>query len=191
MLSTGCGCRLKAVEVGADFGVGPVGVADDFASDYALAIDDVGFGPSFSVVELGGGLIGVADGDQVDMAAGDETGVGVGVFVDADGEDGQVGAVVVKLDQARHLLNAGGALRPPEVEQDDFAAIAGQVDGGCAVGYGEVGRSLAGEVGMCAAVARGGKSERQKKNGEEETTVPHVSIIRSERAIRHGEGWAG
>ena len=60
---------VKTVEVGADLGVGPVRVADDFAADDALAIDDVGFGPSFGVVELGGGLVGIADGDQVDVAA--------------------------------------------------------------------------------------------------------------------------
>jgi hypothetical protein len=36
-----------------------------------------------------------------------------------------------------------------------------------------------------AAVASGGKGHRQEKKGEKETRGPHVSIIRSERAIRH------
>jgi len=46
-----------------------------------------------------GGLVGVAHSDQIDVTAGNEAGVGVGVFVDADGEDGESGFVVMELKQ--------------------------------------------------------------------------------------------
>ena len=37
--------------------------------------------------ELGGGLVGIAHGDEVDVVAGEEAGIGIGVFVDADGRE--------------------------------------------------------------------------------------------------------
>ena len=89
---------LHALEIGADLGVGPVRVADDLAADDALAVDDIGLGPSLGVVKPGGGLAGVADGDEVDVPADEEAAVSVGVVVDADGEDGQIGPVVVEFD---------------------------------------------------------------------------------------------
>ena len=124
---------LERAEVVADFGVGPVGVAYDFASDDARAIDDVGFGPALCVVELCGGLIRIADGGEVDVMAGKKAAVGGRVLVDADRQDGEFGVVVLKLEERRHLLDAGRAPGGPEVEQDYTAAVAGQVNGGFAI----------------------------------------------------------
>ena len=105
----------------ADFGAGPVVGADEFAADDAIAVDDVGFGPHVGVEELGGDSVGVAHGDEVDVMAGEEAGVGVGVFVDADGEDGEVWACRGEAARSEGIsCNAGRAPGCPEVEQDDL-----------------------------------------------------------------------
>src|ERR1035441_8403637 len=62
---------LQALEIGADLGAGPVLRADELAPDDALAVDDVGLGPGLGVVEFGRGLGGVADRNQVHVAAGE------------------------------------------------------------------------------------------------------------------------
>lgn len=73
---------LQGLEEGADFGVGPILRADEFAADEALTIDDVGLGPHLSAEELGGGLVGITDGDEIEVAAIEE--VLVLVFVGVD-----------------------------------------------------------------------------------------------------------
>jgi hypothetical protein len=186
-----CGTRSafrisEVLEEGADFWAGPVLGADELAADYAFAVDDVGFRPHVGVEEICGGLLGVADGDEVDVAAKQEAGVGVGVLVDADGEDGEAGLVVVEFEKRWQFDDAGLAPSGPEVEQDDLAAITGEVDGGCAVGYGEIGGGLAGLGGMGAAVAGGDKGQREKEKDGEESREPHILIIRSGRAGTKG-----
>ena len=136
-----------------DLGVGPVGVAYDFASDDALAIDDVGLGPALGAVEFCNRLVGIADGVEVNPKAFQETAVGARVFVDADGEDGKIGALVMELDERGCLLDTGRALTPPEVEQDDFTAVVGEADGVVAVADSEVGGDFAGLAGVGATIA--------------------------------------
>ena len=179
--------QSKATEIGSNFGVGPVRVADDFAADYALTIDDVGFGPAVGAVELRDFLVGIADGVQIDVEAREEAAVGAGIFVDADGEDGDVGAVVMELHQGRCLLNAGRALAPPEIQQYDFAAVVGKMNGIFAVVDGEVGGHPVSIHGRRTAVARRGKCEHQQKAESDQTRKPHVSIIRSGGDRK--EGW--
>jgi hypothetical protein len=177
---------LERLEKGADGGAGPVLRADVFAADDAVAVDDVGLRPHVGVEEFGSGLAGVADGDEVDMTPGDEGGIGVRVIVNADADDDQAGHIAVKLKERRQLLDAGGALTPPEVEQDHAAAIAGQMDGGGAVRDGEVG---SGDIELCgphAAVAGRRKREGEEKREGESRGEPHLLIIRSERAERNG-----
>jgi hypothetical protein len=93
-----------------------------------------------------------------------EAGVGIGILVDADGQDGEIGALMVELDEGRHLLNAGGAPSGPEVHQDHLSTIAGQMHGGGAVGDGEVGGALAHLGGMGAAIAAGREGQRHEQN---------------------------
>ena len=176
--------RSKAVQIIADLGAGPVLRADEFAADDAVAVDQVGFRPHVGVVELRCGLRWVAHRDEIDVMTDKETGIGSGIVVDADGEDGQGGHLVVQFEERRQLLEARGALAPPEVEQDDIAAIAGQMHGGGAVGDRKIGRGLVGLRGMRAAVARRDKGDGRQKNPDQDTRKPHISIIRSERAGR-------
>ena len=121
---------LQALEVGANLGAGPVLLADEFAADDAVAVDHVGLGPLVGVVELGCALVGVADSDQVHMAANKKAAVGVRIFVDADGEDGQIGLIAVEFEERGQFDDARLALTPPEIEQDNFASIVGQMDRG-------------------------------------------------------------
>ena len=139
---------LEVAEVVADFGVGPVGVADDFAADDAFSVDDVGFWPTVGAVELGDFLVGIADGVEIDVKSSEEAAVRAGVFVDADGEDGEVGAVVMEFHQGRRFLDAGRALAPPEIQQDYFAAVVGETDGVFAVADGEVGATRSAFAGI-------------------------------------------
>ena len=62
------------------------------------------------------------------------------------------------------------------------------MDGGGAVGDGEVRSSLAGLGRMRAAVAAGREGQRHKQSEREEPREPHIPIIRSERAQRKGGG---
>jgi hypothetical protein len=159
----GCDCEknLEVIEVVADFGVGPVGVADDLAADKALSVDDVGLGPAVGAVKLGYFLVGVAHGVEIDMESSKEAAVGAGVFVDADGQDGDVGAIVLELHECRRLLDAGRALAPPEVQQDDFASVIGEADGVFAVAHGEVGSHSVGIRWDCSPVAGCGADEHE------------------------------
>jgi hypothetical protein len=89
------------------------------------------------------------------MMFNDEARIGGAIVVDADGENGETGLLVVEREERGHLLNAGRAPGSPEIEQDNLATVARQVNRGCAVRDGEVGSKFAGLRGMRAAIARG------------------------------------
>lgn len=149
----------------ANLSAGPVLGADKFAADHALTVNDVRFRPHLGVIEGGGFLRGVADGDQVDVVTAEEVSVSAGVLVDADGQHGYTGQVVVQVKQGRHLLHAGAAPGSPEIEQHHATAIVGQVYGCFAVRDGEVRRCFANLSGTRAAIAahRGRQRSQQKK----------------------------
>jgi hypothetical protein len=89
---------------------------------------------------------------------------------------------MVEREQRGHLFDARYAPACPEVKQDNVAAVAGQMNGGRAVGDGEIGGNLAGLGGMRAAIARRQRSQSQKEDQDEAAREPHLLIIRSERA---------
>ena len=126
--------RSKAVEISSNLGAGPVLRSDELAADDSLAVDD---------------------GGQVDMMFNDEARIGGTIVVNADGENGEAGLLMMEREKRWHLLNAGSAPRCPEIEQDDLAAVIRQMNCGCAVGDGEVGSRFAGLRGVRTAIARG------------------------------------
>jgi hypothetical protein len=68
------------------------------------------------------------------------------------------------------------------------------VDGGRAIGDREVGGFLPDLAGMRAAIAGGHERQWEKKKDGEKTKVPHILIIRSNRAgrkVRNEQEWAG
>ena len=89
--------------------------------------------------------------------ANDEARVGGAIVVDADRENDEIGLLMVKREERRHLLDTRHAPGSPKVEQDNLAAVAGKMNGGRAVRDGEVGCGLAGLRGMRTAAARGQK----------------------------------
>ena len=113
---------LHLCEVAHDVGIGPVLRADEFAAQDALAVDDVGFGNLDGAVERVDALVGVADGDEIDVVLDEELVIDVGVLVHADGDDFKVGHLLMQREQAGELFDAGRTPCGPEVEHDDFAA---------------------------------------------------------------------
>ena len=150
---------LEVFEVVEDFGAGPVLGADEFAAEDAGAVDDVSFGDLGGAVEGVDALIAVADGDEVDVVAGEELAVEVVVLVDADADDGELGHLFLEFEEAGEFFDAGGAPGGPEVEDDDAAAEAGEIEGLDAVGDFEEGGGGAEAVGVVAAVAAGGEEQ--------------------------------
>lgn len=161
------------VEVAEDFGAGPVLGGDEFSAEDALAIDDVGLGDLGGAVEGVDAGGGVADGEEVDVVLVEEALVGVGVFVHADGDDGDAGGFVLHGEEAGELFNARGAPGGPEVEDDDLAAEFAEVDGAGGVGDDELGSGAADAVGVVAAVAAGEKKYAQQ---EPDVDLMHDSL---------------
>ena len=109
-------------------------------------------------------LCGVADGEEVDVILLEEVLVDVGVFVHADGDDGDLGKDLLHGEEAGQLVDAGGAPGSPEVEDDDVAAEFAEVDGAGGVGDDELWGWVADVSGVVSAVATG-----NEKYCEEET----------------------
>jgi hypothetical protein len=152
------------VEVVDDLGAGPVLRVYEFAADDAVAVDYVGLrdlGGAVQRVDAGGG---VADGEEIDVVLGEEALIDVGIFVHADGDDGDLGEAALHGEQAGEFLNAGDAPGGPEVEDDDVAAVAAEVGGAEAVGDDELGRGFAQGFGMRAAVAAGGEQRGEEQS---------------------------
>src|SRR4051794_22943575 len=101
---------LKTAEVSANLRVRPVGVAHNFAANHAFAVDDVGLGPAVGAIQFGYLLVGIANRVQINVEPREKAPVGARVLVDADRENGDVGAVMMELNQRRCLLDAGRAL---------------------------------------------------------------------------------
>ena len=93
--------------------------------------------------------------------------VGAWIFVDGDGQNGQIGMFVVQLDEGRRFLDAGRALTPPEVQKNHFATVVRKVDGVLAVIDSKIGGHLAGLTGVGATVASGNQEERRQSNQSE------------------------
>lgn len=180
----------EAIDEGADLWIRPVGGADEFAADDALAVDEIRLGPHACVEEAGSSLVRVAYGDEIDVPVADEVRIGFGIFIDADSENDEVGVVMVKLEKRGQFHNAGSAPRCPEVEQNDLAAIAGEMDGAGAVGDCEVGRLFAGLQRMRSAITAAQHKKDLDQDESEPAIEPHVPIIRSGRVPAKGRGVA-
>ena len=138
--------------------------------------------------EIGGALLGVADGDHVHVVTDDEVFVVIFVFVDADGDDGDVWVLALKFDERRQLLNAGTAPGSPEIQQDGLATIAGEVHRAGAVRDGEIRRLNVQKQGTRATVAARGQGYGDDEREKSDSGKPHILIIRRKRPVRHEQG---
>jgi hypothetical protein len=89
---------------------------------------------------------------------------------------------MMKFEQRGHFLDAGRAPSGPEAEQHHAAAVAGQMNGGSAIGDSEVRGWLAGLGRARAPVATGRQGQEEKQTERKVPTEPHIFIIRSESA---------
>jgi hypothetical protein len=144
---------LELGEVAGDLGAGPVLCADELSAEDALFVDDVGFGDLGGAVECVDALVGIADGDKVDVMLGEETLVDVGVLVHADGDYFEVRHLFLKGEEAGELFDARGTGGCPQVEHDDMAAEFAEIDGAGAVADDELRGGLVDVRGMTSAVA--------------------------------------
>lgn len=182
-------------EVAGDLGTGPVLGVDEFATEQAVAVDDVGFGDLGGAVELVDAAVGVADGGDLDVVIGEEAAVDVVGLIHGDADDGEIGHLFMELEQTGEFLDAGGAPGGPEVEDDGFAAQFGQVDALFAVRDGELRGGLGEGLWVVAAIA----TEREGEEGEEaggdgsRSSVGHGEflLLHHTKALDDGSGLAG
>ncbi len=133
---------LEVFEVVDDLGAGPVLGVDELAAEVAVPVDDVGFGDLGGAVEGVDAAFAVADGEEVDVVAGEELAVEGIILVEADADDVELGHLVLEGEEAGEFFDAGGAPGGPKVEEDDVAAELAEVEGVDAVRDGEEGGGL-------------------------------------------------
>ena len=124
------------------FELGEVGFALVAGEDVALGIDEIGDGESEdAAVEVAEVLVADDDGvGELEFAIDLLYGSGFVVHGDADDLKAVGGILLLPGGEAWNLCEAGAAPGGPEVEQDEFSAIGGEVDGFAGeVGAGEVG----------------------------------------------------
>jgi hypothetical protein len=130
--------------------------ADDFAGDFAVAVDDVGFG------DHGGAVVvfdllhrGVGVGYETYLLIEEELFVGGMVVVDAYAQDHAVARsdVLFEVVEGRGLFDAGWAPAGPEIQDDDFAVEVGEAGGLAGEVEREVLGGFAGDGGFALAVA--------------------------------------
>lgn len=148
---------LETAEVVHDLGAGPHLGGDELAAEDAIAVDDVRFRDLDGAVERIDALIAVADGDEIDMVLGEEAAVDGVILVGADADDGKLRHAVLEFEQAGQLFDAGGAPGGPEIEHDDPASKAGEIEGLDAIADGEGRRDPAETVGVISAIAAAGQ----------------------------------
>jgi hypothetical protein len=187
-----CGCAghgLEVAEVVDDFGRGPVLGADEFAADDAVRVDDVGFGRARGVEGVVGFLGEVEDGgDAGDVVIDDILLVGVGVGIEADGKDDNVGHAALEFDEGGKLLKAGRAPAGPEIEDDDFALmlIVAKADGLRAVVDDDGGGVFAdlGGVGGAVAALEQATGNREEATGKQKRADSGQRIADRNAAFR-------
>ena len=132
------------------FQLGEVGFALVAGEDVALGIDEVGDGESEdAAVEVAEVLVADDDGvGELEFAIDLLYGGGIVVHGDADDLEAVGGIFLLPCGEAWDLGETGSAPSGPEVEQDEFATVAIELDGFAGeVGEGEVGGELRGGLG--------------------------------------------
>jgi hypothetical protein len=147
--------ELQLFQVGSDLGARPILRRDEFAANHAVLVDDVALGNLKRAVEAVDARRGIANGEKVDVVLVEKAPVDGIIFILADGDDDDIGHLVVELNEAGKLDDAWRTPGGPKVEDDGVAAVLTEVDGLDAVAYGEVWRNRADLVGMASAVAPG------------------------------------
>jgi hypothetical protein len=140
--------------------------ADEFAGDFAVAIDDVGFRDHGGAVGHGnGGAIilggGVAVGREGDPLVAEEFLEGRRICVSGNTKDDTVARFDVVLEpvQRGSLFDARRAPTGPEIEDHNLAAKTGEARGFAGEVEGKIQSGLSGDGGFTLTIAWQGKNE--------------------------------
>lgn len=112
-----------------DFGTGPVLWADEFAADFALAVDDVGFrgtGRAEGQIAL---LQLVVDGEEVDVIVGEELVIGGRIIIEVHTENDDLRHLLLESVERGQLFKTRRAPGCPKIEDHGFATVIAEVDG--------------------------------------------------------------
>lgn len=126
---------------------------DKFTAQEAIFVDDISFGDLHRAIEGIDLLIGVAKRLEIDMVTDQKAMVGIGVFIDADGHNIDVGPLFVKFEEAGKLFDAGCAIGRPEIEDDGVAPQLTEVYAIGAIAQGELRSEFIDIAGMLTTVA--------------------------------------
>ena len=91
----------------------------------------------------------------------EETPVDVLILIGADADDGELRHGSLQGEEAGQLLDAGGAVGGPKVEDDDTAVKASEVQSLDAVADSEEGGGAAEVIGVISAITTRGDQERE------------------------------
>ena len=134
--------------------------ADELALDVAALVDDVGFWGTKGAIKRVGLTFFVEDSKQRGGAALEKGLVAGGVLVKGDGDDFDLGKLLLEGFERGHFGDAWGAPASPKVKQDDLAAQGAKVDGVLPVVEGELRRGCAELLRAVVAVAAGEGQEQ-------------------------------
>jgi hypothetical protein len=150
--------RVQFLDVLEETWAGEILRTNQLSADDAALVDDVGFREFEAAVKLVGRLVFIEDGEQREMLLGDVMLVLCEGLVAGDGDDLDLGHLLLKGLQTGHLLNAGSTPTGPEIQHDHFPLKTLQIDGVLTIADGKCWRWPANLVGKSASIASCGES---------------------------------
>jgi hypothetical protein len=159
-----------------DLRLAPVHRADKLASDYSVAIDDIGLWNLESPIQPATFLVDVADGGEVNLVGGQEFVIrlAIGVPADPENHNALVLQPLLQLLERGRLFDAGRAVASPEVQHHDLAAKVGEANFAIGILNREVGSGGADVGGPGAAVT---SRQQQGYDADQNRSLPHKVII--------------
>jgi hypothetical protein len=170
------GLDLELAQEIQDLGLAPLHRADKLPANDPVAIDDVGFRPLESAVEVAGFLVRITYGWEVYLVVFQELMVGIAVNVHTNSQDSYafVFEALLQLHQRGHFLDTRRAPRSPEVEEYDLPVEVAQGDLAVGVLDRELGSGGADSRWPGAAIAAG---QQNDKDDGENRGASHKAII--------------
>jgi hypothetical protein len=187
------GRDLKLAQEIHDLRLAPFHRADKLAANDPIAIDDVGFRPLESTVEVAGFLVRITYRGKVYLVVFQELMVGIAVNVHTDSQDRDplVLEALLKLHQRGHFLHTRRAPRSPEVEEYDLPVEVAQGDFAVGVLDCEVGRGSANSRWPGAAIATGqqnGEDDGQNRGASHKAIIPNSGYDGARSSIGAADG---
>jgi hypothetical protein len=169
------GLDLQLAQEIDDLRLTPFHRADKLAPNDAIAIDNIGFRPLESTVEVAGFLVRITYGWEVYLVVFQELMVGIAINVHTNSQDSYalVLEALLQLHQRGHFLHTRRAPGSPEVEEYDLPVEVAQCDFAVGVLDRELGSGGADSRWPGAAIAAGQQNRKDEENGG----ASHKAII--------------